>query len=300
MNGGRSPLFAHLRRLFARTFSEPPRPQLTKATGAPRLARREFLAASLTAAALPAWQGQPPRVVIAGAGMAGLAAGLHLKDKGIRAAIYEASPRTGGRILTGRNLLGEGITTEIGAEFIDTSQADMLGLAKRFQLPLNDIQAPGERGLIEATWLFNGKLYTDEQVAAEFQGFAPVMARDARSLKGGGFTRLDRMSIAAYFDRIGCTGWLRSLLEVAYVAEYGLDTGEQSSLNLLYRIGTDLAQGFKIYGESDERYRVLGGNDQVPAAIHAELKDQVLTGHRLEALRTSTSGGYTVTFRKGA
>jgi monoamine oxidase len=60
-----------------------------------------------------------------------------------------------------------------------------------------------------------------------------------------------------------------------------------------------LSAGFKLYGESDERYRVRGGNQQVPDAMHRELQDQVQFGHRLLALRANTSGGYTLTFSKG-
>jgi monoamine oxidase len=231
--------------------------------------------------------------------MGGLSAGLHLKDNGIEAQIYEGSPRVGGRVLTARNLLGEGITTEIGAEFIDSTHSDLLRLAKRFGLSLNDIQAPAERGLCEAAWYFGNTLFTDEQVIAELKPLVSRLARDARALKGGSFTRLDRMSLGEYLEAIGCRGWLRALIEVAYVTEYGLDPGEQSSLNLIYRIGTDLRDGFKVYGESDERYRILGGNQQVPDAVHRELERQVHLGHRLLALRQNTTGGYTVTFSKG-
>ena len=45
---------------------------------------------------------------------------------------------------------------------------------------------------------------------------------------------LDRLSVAEYLDRLGLRGgWLRALLDAAFAAEYGLDNGELSALNLL-------------------------------------------------------------------
>ena len=54
----------------------------------------------------------------------------------------------------------------------------------------------------------------------------------------GGGTAIDRSRSREYFDRIGAPGWMRELLECAYVTEYGLDAGEQSALNFVFLIGT--------------------------------------------------------------
>ena len=70
------------------------------------------------------------RIVIIGAGIAGLNAAYTFKKSGIKAKIYEASSRVGGRMQTARNFFGQGITTEIGGEFIDSSHTEMLALAK--------------------------------------------------------------------------------------------------------------------------------------------------------------------------
>ena len=42
-----------------------------------------------------------------------------LKKAGLTAKIFEGADRTGGRMFTRANLLGDGFTTELGGEFID-------------------------------------------------------------------------------------------------------------------------------------------------------------------------------------
>jgi monoamine oxidase len=77
-------------------------------------------------------------------------------------------------------------------------------------------------------------------------------------------------------------------LRIAYVGEYGREAGEQSSLNFITLVGTDVSDPtvFALYGLSDQRYKVLGGNDQVIKGLADRLAGQVLPEHRLVALRT--------------
>jgi hypothetical protein len=79
------------------------------------------------------------------------------------------------------------------------------------------------------------------------------------------------MSITQWFDRNGVSGWLRKLLDVAYTTEMGLEIDQQSALNFLTFVGTEDKDAFRIFGESDERFHVRGGNDPDPA--HAGGKD---------------------------
>ena len=76
---------------------------------------------------------------------------------------------------------------------------------------------------------------------------------------------------------------MRALLEVAYATEYGLEIGDQSSLNLLMMIDVK-PEPFKVFGESDERFRVRGGNDSVTTALARGLGARVETNSVLEAV----------------
>jgi len=66
-----------------------------------------------------------------------------------------------------------------------------------------------------------------------------------------------------YLDRIPATQKMINWLKLFYIIEYGRDAEEQSCLNLLYLIGTNLVN--LVFWTSDEQVLLLdGGNDQVP------------------------------------
>src|SRR5436190_22156014 len=105
--------------------------------GAP-IDRREMIRRSLAAAAGllvsardgAAGQGaSAPRVVVVGAGFAGLAAAYELRHAGADVTVLEARNRVGGRVISFSDLLPGG-TMEGGAELIGTNHAIWLDYAK--------------------------------------------------------------------------------------------------------------------------------------------------------------------------
>lgn len=239
-----------------------------------------------------------------GAGIAGLSAAYHLRRLGWHATLYEASNRIGGRIFSVAGQFAPGLVTELGGEFIDSSHEDMLWFARQFKLDLIDLEAPSEKNL-QTRYVFNGQSYTEAQIIEALRPVARRIAQDAQKV-GDTVTynqhtpharTLDRLSLSEYLQRLGLSGWLYELLEVAYVTEYGLDAGEQSCLNLVLMIDTDLSDGFNLYGESDERYKIRGGNQQIVDRLARLLAPQVNLEHRLVALREADSG-YRMTFER--
>ena len=84
---------------------------------------------------------------------------------------------------------------------------------------------------------------------------------------------------------------LGQLLDVAYSEEYGADTTDQSSLNLVYLLGYQPSRSsFAIFGVSDERYHIAGGNQQLPDAIAAALPARATLGWRMTAIATNRDG----------
>jgi len=246
------------------------------------------------------------RIAIVGGGMSGLNTAYKLQKAGLASTIYEGADRTGGRIFTATNLLGDGLTTELGGEFIDTGHLEMLALMDEFKLERLDAKDVGK--LKEETYFINGRHYTLSQAARAFVPLAKQIQEDYDSMgevvnyetEGGG-AAFDKMSIAQYFDKIGATGWMRELLECAYVTEYGLEASEQSALNFIFLIGTgDLtdAGAVVLLGESDERYKVRGGNQRIVDELAKRLEPQIQRRHKLEAIR-SKGNGYTLTFQTG-
>jgi oxygen-dependent protoporphyrinogen oxidase len=71
------------------------------------------------------------RVVVVGAGMAGLTAAHFLKEAGYEVVVVERDSRPGGRIMT---IERNGETLDVGAQFIHTNYALTLELARKFNL----------------------------------------------------------------------------------------------------------------------------------------------------------------------
>lgn len=240
-------------------------------------------------------------MAIVGGGMAGLNAARILARAGVDIHVYEGSKRTGGRMWTGRDLMGPGLTTELGGEFIDTIHTEMFEFVREFDLELIDTKAPEEQALVRDALFFGGRHHSLVDMVKAFEPVAAKMKTDMESAGEPDYASsnpaaksLDRMSISSYLESIGVTGVLRDLLEVAYVTEYGLDADDQSALNILFLIGKEPG-ALELFGESDERFKVRGGNDQIVQRLAEQVKDRIHLEHRLEALGRS-GDTYVLTF----
>src|SRR4029079_11081028 len=86
----------------------------------PHMTRRQFVgAAGAATVAAAAWTPRAraaaaPRIVIVGAGLAGLTCAYRLKQAGVTASLYEASDRTGGRCWSMRGVFADGQVAEHG------------------------------------------------------------------------------------------------------------------------------------------------------------------------------------------
>jgi monoamine oxidase len=230
------------------------------------------------------------KVVIVGAGMAGLNAAYQLSKVGIKAAVYEGSFRLGGRILTHYNdALQMGIHPEFGGDFVDSTHADMIALSKEFNLELIDMYAESKvAGLVHETFFFDGRHISEEEIIKEFKKVAPKMLKDAESLGEDYDTPsalvFDKMTLKDYIKSLNCAQWLKDIFTAAYLAEFGLDTSEQSAINILDMIDTDTSNGFKIFGDSDEKYRIKEGNSKLIENIASKLPQPVVLNSMLTAI----------------
>lgn len=80
--------------------------------------------------------GAPKRVVIVGAGAAGLVAALALRDAGHEVLVLEGSDRPGGRIETFREGFSDGLYANVGACFLPGFHTLTIGYALQFGLTL--------------------------------------------------------------------------------------------------------------------------------------------------------------------
>src|ERR1043166_6763064 len=107
------------------------------------ITRRDFIKAGALAAGaslirLP-WVSAsitPKKIVIIGAGMAGLSAGYELSQAGHDVTILEARTRPGGRVQTLREPFSDGLYAEAGAARIPDNHDLTLKYVKLFNIPL--------------------------------------------------------------------------------------------------------------------------------------------------------------------
>jgi len=280
--------------------------------------RREFIsllplaAAGISAApSLLAAKAGPlsARVVVVGAGLAGLTCAYRLKQAGINATVYEANTRLGGRCWTRRGDFVEGQIAEHGGELIDQGHTRIRQLAQELRLPLNNLLAAEPNGT-EPFYHFDGARYSYAEAVGDLKSIWQKLHRDLSEASYPtlyhSFTprgaQLDQMSIIDWINETvpgGLSSRLGRLLNVAYNIEYGAECDRQSALNLLYLLGYNSPGQFSIFGASNEKYHVRGGNDQIVTALAAALASQTVTGTPLVAARRNAAGTYTLTFQIG-
>ncbi len=244
-------------------------------------------------------------VLVVGAGIAGLTAAYRLTQAGVPVNIIEARNHIGGRIQSLSNTAGTSITVELGGEFIDSDHTTLLKLVNELGLQTGDLLA-NQASLVANIWYFEGRSVPLAEIVTAFKPLAKQIDKDLASTGkvvnyksyNQAAKKLDNTSLADYLNRYCKNSVLRQLIRVAYVAEYGREAEEQSCLNLLLLIGTGTTvDTFSIYGVSDQRYQVIGGNQQVPQRLAERLADFIETGTVLEALRSMPDGRYRVSLR---
>ncbi len=251
-----------------------------------------------------------PRIVIVGGGLAGLTCAHRLKQAGLIAELHEASDRLGGRCWTIRGVFADGQIAEHGGELIDQGHTQIRHLAQELGLELANLLAAQPNGT-EDVFFFDGAPYAFAQATDDLKSIWQKLHKDVaaagyptlynQSTPRG--VELDRMSIVDWLNESiplgGAGSKLGRLLDVSYNIEYGAESSVQSSLNLIYLLGF-VGQGqLRIFGKSDEKYHVVGGNDQIPQRLAQILAGQITTDSELVAIRRNADGTYTLTFKEG-
>jgi monoamine oxidase len=280
--------------------------------------RRQFLGAA-GAATLAAAVGARPasavvsssqRVVIVGAGLAGLTCAHRLRRAGVDSTVLEAADRIGGRVWTRRNAFGPGLVVERGGELIDTGHIEIRQLCKELGLQLDNLDRAEAAGT-DALYHFDGAPYTVAESEDDFNGVYQKLHRDlseasypttyATSTPRG--RALDAMSVVEWIEESvpgGMASRLGQLLDVTYNIEFGAECDDQSALNLVYLLGYSGQGQLRLLGRSNEKYHVRGGNDRIVDALAASLAPgQVQLGNRLVAIRTRPDGSYALGVTSG-
>jgi monoamine oxidase len=245
------------------------------------------------------------RIVVIGAGVAGLTCAYRLRQHGLHSTVYEASDRVGGRTKTLRGFFAEGQIVEQGGEAIDSDQHAVRALAAELGLHLDDTFADTPGGLRSNRFQFDGRDYPYHRASRDFAVVYPALQRDLRNFARSprAAHELDEMSVADWLDsRVpgGRDSQLGRLIGEAYCSEDGVDITEGSSLAMLTQLGDSPRRPLSLYGSSDERFKVHGGADQIAHRLAARLPaGSIAMETPLRGLRRNGDGSYTCSFSRG-
>ena len=242
------------------------------------VSRRDFLRATTVAAAgllsgcVAPGSGRLAngrRVVIIGAGFAGLAAAHELLAAGYDVVVVEARDRVGGRVLSFRDFV-PGQVVEGGGELIGKNHPTWIAYAKHFKLHLAPL---AENDDLHARFYFEGRLLTD----AEAKSLTAEMARAfgtlndlARPIHADEPWTSER---AAELDQETAATWLAGLsvspLAVRAIrseleSNNGTALARQSLLGNLTQIK---GGGVERYWTDSETHRCHGGNQSLAFAL---------------------------------
>ena len=261
--------------------------------------------------ALPPAPGRK-RVVILGAGIAGLVAAYELGRAGWAVTVLEARDRVGGRVWTVRGgdrivqngrpdqicALDSGHYFNAGAARIPTAHHTILGYARQFGVPI-EVMVNQNRA---AKWDFGGRVFTDRQIRAGVRGrFAELLAKAIdrgaldQQLSQGDRTQLRQF--LAFYGELGEGGDYTPSGQSGYAELPGGYTAagrpaEPIALaDILSRPAAGLPLVFEeFFDQQAPMFQPVGGMDRIAHALYEQVRPAVRLGSPVTAIRRRGDG----------
>lgn len=254
----------------------------------------------------------PKRVVVVGAGLAGLAAAYELQRAGHDVVVLEARPFAGGRVRTLRDGFADGLYAEAGGQaFYPVPENHAAKYVEEFGLS----RLPGGRGGLTTLWHFRGKtirphtgstiVWPLELTLEEHQlglagirqkYLAPALDQLASFLDPAQVSwpaeavdRFDKMSFSELLRSRGASPAAIELLRIADNDYVGEGADAYSALDMLGQVYNVRALGRFLRGAF---FSIAGGNDLLARAFAERLGSRIrynAAATRLQRSETSAT-----------
>jgi monoamine oxidase len=244
------------------------------------------------------------RVVVVGAGMAGLTATRLLLLDGHDVTLIEAGSRLGGRARTVRAPFEHGQYAESGAEWIDTHHHRMRSLLDRHGM---ELQGEGQQWTTIRRWLYrDGRLQSPMDLGevvykqlsvfeAIVQGAAAAVDDPANPQRCASASDLDRVSLADVANQAGLDELARLFHRRDSQGEFAAEPAEVSLLFVAQQRAISAADGAHDVVRS---HRVAGGIDALVRRMAAEVVDVLSTDETLLGIEHDSASVTVVTSRR--
>lgn len=229
---------------------------------------------------------QPPkRVLIIGAGMAGLVAAYELRRQGHEPTVLEAQNRVGGRIYTLRDF-APGLYAEAGAMRIPRAHDLTLEYCRQFGLELRPFVMGNPNGLV----YIGGERMTAAEAAAHPERLPFELAPHERGRTADALWEDAIGEIREMVERDGDAAWDEivrrydqySLYE--FLKHRGLSEGAIEYYAVMNFLEADMHNALveilreELGGAYVDMSEIVGGMDRLPNAFYAELQEVVRFG----------------------
>ena len=233
------------------------------------MTRRDLLkAAVVPAISLPVrGASRPKKILIVGAGLAGLSAAYELVRSGHQVTVLDARDRPGGRVLTLRDAFADGQYAEAGAETFSATHNFVQHYVQTFQL---DTNPAWNYGSLTSLFFRDGqRSRSSSELARKF--IEPAVKEIGDPLAPGWpstdlLRQFDRVSMAELLRNRGASPEEIALLRFTYSDSWDNGTTPDSALCLLRD---------EAIARKGSSFRIRGGNDQLPKALAQNLGDRV-------------------------